>query len=476
MTVPFPLYSAAKIAATHPSPVNDEVNRVVRLGGGRSASHRSCETGRFWARGIARMGVFGLATAASCGPDSGARGASAWMSTVDTVGDTTIVRTTGGSVWPDTVRLVRRMSIGVFDGADEYMFGRVSSIAVTQRGEVYAMDTHVPALRKYDADGIHIYDLGREGEGPGEYKQPDGGLAVLSDGRVVLRDPGNARFNVYAADGAFLETWPLPSGGGFSTGRPLYRDRGDSLYSMVLLDRGVAVTDWRYGLARVTPTGEHTDTLVAPTWDFERSVVSGSREGSSSSQGVPFSADVEWTFSPLGYFVGSVTEDYRVQLLRDRPLWIERTYTAVPVLADEADERERRIIEQMKSNFGSWRWNGPSIPDTKPPIRDLYVGEDGRIWVRVSMPGVETMTAEEARTEEERTGDPQIRFEEPVAFDVFEPDGRYLGHVRAPDGFQSYPVPIFRGDTVWAALRDDLGVISIVRLEVEVGDGGEGTP
>lgn len=426
-------------------------------------------------RPAATIGIFGATLASSCGSESVSRRAAEWMATVDTVGDTTVIRTTGGSAWPDTAELVQRMSIGVLDGPDEYMFGRVTSMAVTDRGEVYAMDRHVPVLRKYDADGNHLFDLGREGEGPGEYRQPDGGLAVLSDGRVVLRDPGNARFNVYAADGTFLETWPLPSGGGFSTSRRLYRDRGDSLYSMILLDRGAAVTDWRYGLARVTPAGEHTDTLVAPTWNFERSVVSGSREGSSSSQGVPFSADIEWTFSPLGYFVGARTDDYRIDLLRDQPLRIERSYTPVPVRSEEAAEREHRIIEQMKANFGSWRWNGPPIPDTKPPIRDLHVGEDGRIWVQVSLPGVETMTEEEARAEEERTGDPQIRFEESVAFDVFEPDGRYLGHVRAPDGFQAYPTPTFRGDTVWAAISDDLGVISIVRFEVEIGEGQEGT-
>ena len=39
------------------------------------------------------------------------------------------------------------------------------------------------------------------GEGPGELNSPGGGLAVLTDGRVVVRDPGNQRLQVFSADG-----------------------------------------------------------------------------------------------------------------------------------------------------------------------------------------------------------------------------------------------------------------------------------
>ena len=76
------------------------------------------------------------------------------------------------------------------------------------------------------------------------------------------------------------------------------------------------------------------------------------------------------------------------------------------------------------------------------------------------------MTAAEASEEERRTGRPQMRFEEPPAFDVFAPDGRFLGHVRVPESFQMRPEPIVRGDSVWAVTRDDLDVASIVRFRV----------
>jgi hypothetical protein len=60
------------------------------------------------------------------------------------------------------------------------------------------------------------------------------------------------------------------------------------------------------------------------------------------------------------------------------------------------------------------------------------------------------------------------RWREPVAFDVFEPDGRYVGRVLAPQGLSLQPKPVIRGDTVWAIVRDELDVQRLVRFRVGV--------
>ena len=63
---------------------------------------------------------------------------------------------------------------------------------------------------------------------------------------------------------------------------------------------------------------------------------------------------------------------------------------------------------------------------------------------------------------------PTIRdWREPIVFDVFEPDGRYLGQVSAPPGFRTQPLPSIRGNTVWAAVSDRGGVPDVVRFEIE---------
>lgn len=63
-------------------------------------------------------------------------------------------------------------------------------------------------------------------------------------------------------------------------------------------------------------------------------------------------------------------------------------------------------------------------------------------------------------------GPPVPRFREPVVFDVFEKDGRYLGRVDAPAAFSTWPRPVFRGDNVWGTERDTLGVQYVVRYRI----------
>jgi hypothetical protein len=183
---------------------------------------------------------------------------------------------------------------------------------------------------------------------------------------------------------------------------------------------------------------------------------------------VPFTPKVSWTYSPLGYTVGGVSTEYRIDLFRpgESVLRIERVWSPVAVHPEEAEEQRRRVTAEFVQEVGPWSWNGPPIPDSKPPFRNLFVSWEGDIWVLTSQVAAATMTAAEVRLEEERTDLPPLRFREPVAFDVFAPDGRFLGHVRAPLSLQERPEPIVRGDTVWAVARDEMDVATIVRYQL----------
>jgi len=88
--------------------------------------------------------------------------------------------------------------------------------------------------------------------------------------------------------------------------------------------------------------------------------------------------------------------------------------------------------------------------------------------VRVPAPSERYMDAEEQKAEEERLGRAVNPYREPVRFDVFEATGEYLGRVLAPDGFAGrWPKPVFRGDTVWAIMRDEYDVQRLHRFRLE---------
>jgi len=390
--------------------------------------------------------------------DAGGRSAAAesWRAERDTVGDTVIVRTVAGSVWGDTARLVEKLSIGVADGTEEEMLGDIRAIAVAADGTVYLSDRSGPALRQYSPDGRFVGIVGRKGAGPGEYSRPDGGLGVLKDGRVVIRDPGNGRLAMFTRAGEPAGTWRI--GGNLNTSRQLYIDTAGALYTLAIVDR----ENFGVGLARFAPDGTPGDTTAAPKWDYEEAEVIAQTKDNTSISNVPFTPEPRWTFSPLGYYVGGLSSRYAVDLFRPGAprLRIERTTPPVPVGAEEGAARQREITENMRTIIPGWVWNGPSVPSTKPPFRELLTSAEGNIWVVLSRP---------ARRVPAATADGTDEWVEDVAFDVYEPDGRYLGVVRAPDGFQTSPEPVIRGDTVWAVVEDADGVQFVKRLQLARG-------
>lgn len=375
----------------------------------------------------------------------------------DTVGDTVVVRTLAGSAWRTDARLEPELRIGAFEGEDVYMLGDVTGLAVAPDGAIYVYDRQIPALRKYSPDGEFIATFGREGGGPGEYEQSDGGLAVLPDGRVLLRDPGNARITVYSPDGETLDSWPLR--GGYFTSRPLYVDTAGRAYTQIW---GTTEGERYTALQPFDPDGTLGDSIMAPEWDFEAAYISFSGENIRMQNGVPFTPRSHWSFSPFGYYVGGLSTDYAIDVYRSdgTVVRIQRIVERVPVDPAEKDAARMGVIRGFQRHAPDWQWNGPPIPDTKPPFQELAVGRDGRIWARLHQPGY---LAEAADPDDPIATD---AWAEPVVWDVYEPDGTYLGQVRAPTGLRTHPQPVFGTDHVWAVTTDELDVQYVTRYRI----------
>ncbi|MEK9499547.1 6-bladed beta-propeller [Gaopeijia maritima] len=404
--------------------------------------------------------------AAACGGDTATP--SGPQVVRDSVADTLVVRTVSGSVWGGEARLVEEVGVGVFDGPPEQIFGSIRSIAIGPEGTIYVMDGQIPAVRVFDADGAYLRTLGRSGEGPGELSQPDGGMAMLSDGRLAVRDPGNARLQLYDPEsGEGIATWPVvPSG--FSTSTPLVRTRGDTLLTPVLMERDRDASEWEIGRQRIAPDGSIVDTLRAPDSGYDPPRIEARRESESGSSvsinTVPFSPNDQSAYHPDGYWIEGISDAYAVTLLRPGAwLRIEREVEPVRVPPGEKAQAEALATRNMRRTDPNWRWDGPPIPDFKAFFNDFAVAEDGRIVVGVELAGVEGDDPDYDPTEPDAV---ERRWRAQNALDFFETDGTYLGRVLLPDEVSSYPPPVIRGEHMWAVTADDLGVQRVVRYRI----------
>ena len=404
---------------------------------------------------------------AACGTDRGPAPARPEV-VVDTVGDTTIVRTLAGSLWDGEATLVPEISIGKLDGPEELLFGGIRSIAVDDRRNVFVFDGQAQHVRVFDSDGAYVGTIGRRGEGPGEFGSAEA-IAILPDGRLVVRDPGNRRIAVFGPSPEHSEHWGYDPGN-YGSNSPLHTDAQGRTY---LITRDPSSTDWVRHIIVLGPDGAHLDTLPEPSspWDPPVMVAEGEVEGGYAryTHPVPFAPSFQWTVHPSGHFVTGLPADYRIELARDDGiLRIERITDPATVHADEGALRRASVERQLQSRIPGWTWDGPSIPEHKPFYRQLLAGRDGRIWVRL---WTEAHRVEDEDHDPEDPDSDPVTWEEPLRYDVFEPDGVYLGAVTPPDEFWPLVNPVFDGDHVWAVTRDELGVERVARYRIDEGGG-----
>ena len=81
-----------------------------------------------------------------------------------------------------TIELQEQWRIGGLDD-EENLLGLVREAAMDEEGNVYLLDTQLVTVLVYDADGQFVAELGRDGDGPGEFRRPRD-LILLPDGTV----------------------------------------------------------------------------------------------------------------------------------------------------------------------------------------------------------------------------------------------------------------------------------------------------
>lgn len=371
--------------------------------------------------------------------------------------------------------LVEELRIGSLGGADEYTFSEINSIAVGESGAIYVDDTHPASIRLFSPDGGFVRRIGREGEGPGEYRSL-AGISVLPDGRLAAWDRRNRRITAYQADGEHDEDIradairpPYPF-----VDRAFVTDTAGNYHLRIFAKppslgpdpRPAAGT--RYGYARISPTGEVLDTIVAPDppgGETVDHVVIRTHAGERS----PFPEATLDALSPFGHQVTGFNATYRFSILDPAGAIhvVREAFEPVEVKPAERGEWRARVAFAARRS----RMSFEDVPARKPAYRDLWVDSDGRVWVHRY---AEAFQRDEPIPELWLDGpEPRITWAEPSLYDIHGPDGRLLRCVAVPDDAE---VAVSHGRLVWGIARGALGEEYVVRWGIGSDSGPSGGP
>ena len=134
------------------------------------------------------------------------------------------------------------------DNASRDLFNQPNHVAIAPNGDIYVSDGYQNArVVHFNGNGQFVRIIGGvKGSEPGQLQVPHG-VALDSQGRILVNDSDNKRVSVFSKDGKFVESWPFPSRGGIA----------------VASDDTVYVSDVNDGVVNIVKNGKRIDGATA---------------------------------------------------------------------------------------------------------------------------------------------------------------------------------------------------------------------
>ncbi len=369
----------------------------------------------------------------------------AWSGTIDTLASgELVVRNTDEPLWDeaDMWQFVEEIRLGTDADDEGPIFGEIISFDVDAQGWVFILDFQTQEVSVFDSDGEYVRTVGGTGAGPGEFEQA---LAVdiSPNGEIWVMGMLYAQLSIFDPHGSYLRSDPVGNPG---IGLTPYSGGFDSMgrYNAVVMvfdENGESQVMARFDQS-LTPL----DTIAIPETSVEREAFTHVTARFSIAERIPFQGSFDWRFSPTGNLWTLTTKEY--ELVELTPLGetlrrVSRDHDPVPVTEEEMDG-VREEFQWFINRGGTVDWS--RIPDTKPAVVSFFCDDEGNLWVKrqAAMPGYEDLL-----------------------FDLFDPEGRYLGELRLPFPLHSDPEPIVRDGMLHGVTTDDLGAPNVVRARIE---------
>lgn len=406
----------------------------------------------------------GVALAAFCTTACGGEPAGGeWAGTVTDSAGITVVTNPASGTWSDEDRwtITEELRIGTTGGDAVYQFGAITGIAPLPDGRLVVLDQQAQEFRVFSPEGEHLRTVGGPGSGPGEFGNQAGPVLLGVGDTLYIPDLSTQRVNRFTPDGEPLGSFALELSGGIPIA---WQDDGSGRIVNQLrpLNLPGQPADSMDILVRRGAGGAITDTLM--TVPSGRTFSFG--EGGPSFRF--FSPEPVWTLVGDSMLLFAVNDAYSVTLYGadGAPQRIIR----MPFERRPVTEADRELITEVMVDL--WRelgLGGPQLEamragigfaDFFPAFATLQGGPAGSLWVQhLQLPA-------ELTAEERENFNPQLGFGSST-WDVFDPEGRYLGRVEMPARFQ--PVR-FVGDRVYGIWRDELDVQYVLVLRIHLGD------
>ncbi len=287
---------------------------------------------------------------------------------------------------------------------EEIIFGVLSDVALDAQGNLYALDSQLSANSVFDPDGNFLRTIGREGEGPGEFRRASQ-VFVTSENKIAVAQMMPGKIVQLAPDGKPAGDFPMPATE--DGGMHMLWDAGAAGRSVVIGAGNFAQRDNKItrssSLQILAPDGTVRAKLAEQTSVDD--MASMNFEEKTARRPV-------WAASADGrVYLNDAFDAYEIKYHgADGKLArvATREYTHRSRSKEEMEEGRPRMM--MRGDRGARRFDSTPSP-TDPDVLAMFAREDGTLWVLSSRGARDCPQGTMAR------------------FDVFDANGHFVREV-----------------------------------------------
>jgi hypothetical protein len=304
--------------------------------------------------------------------------------TVDTVAGVEVVTNTPGRTdrpvgW--TVDTEGALLLGSLDGPEETRFGRLTGVTITRSGRILVADGHALTVRVFGRDGAYLFSMGREGDGPGEFRSIDG---VAHDPRgetSYVRDPILNRISLFDAEGGYQRSWQLSRPFAQLNRRTsLWVDGQQRIFDLTQLGTTMSVDS--VGVVSYDSDGTVLDTTLIAATSPHRLLLVGPDGTPVAAALVPFAAFVRAAVAPDGAVFGGTGEAYEVKVFRNgRLVRLMSSVAGARQVPDWATDTLEAVTRGLMEHAPDGHIEGEELPRLQPFYNFLLVDAAGFLWV-----------------------------------------------------------------------------------------------
>jgi len=323
------------------------------------------------------------------------------------------------------IEFIVDLSIGVDEGEDNYMFSNPADIDSDTEGNIYVLDYQDCVIKKYDPHGKFVAQLGRKGQGPGEFTNPYS-MTISHQNLIYAGDINLNKIEVFSPTGVYQKTMKVDFRYYFSINK-----KNDLIIDYAKYDRDGSSY---YNVGRFDFQKNETEELFSQRTYWPARIMNDEFR-------YEFPYYVRWDINSKDHIYVASAVEYEISVFSPEGKLLFkfiRDFNPVKVSGEEmkkiSDSRYRKGPNPFRANL------------VYPVFKFISIDEKDRIWIEHYQPDWRKMIKEEK------------------LYDVFSFDGKFLfstkitGHI--------YRQLIFKNGYLYALARVESGYSRALRLRM----------